>query len=78
MGPPGDGITPQTDKSRCYTCRKKCGLTGFTCRCTFTFCAAHRYPDQHVCTFDFKGHDRALLAKQNPKLVAAKLNGDTL
>ena len=41
-------------------------------------CAAHRYPDQHVCTFDFKGHDRALLAKQNPKLVAAKLNGDTL
>jgi hypothetical protein len=28
----------QKDRSRCFACKKKVGLTGFECRCTFVFC----------------------------------------
>ena len=58
--------TPATKKARkrCYACRKKLGLAGgIKCKCGFVFCSKHRYPNQHACTFDFKAHDRALLAK---------------
>ena len=29
-------------KNRCFVCKKKLGLTGFTCRCDRLFCAVHR------------------------------------
>ncbi len=64
----------QPNKSRCFNCKKKVGLTGFECRCGFVFCGAHRYPDQHACTFDFKSHDKAILEKLNPKVVGKKVD----
>ena len=63
---PATTCTPATKKAskRCYACRKKLGLAvGIKCKCGFVFCSKHRYPNQHACTFDFKAHDRALLAK---------------
>ena len=39
---------------RCATCKKKLGLTGFTCRCGGLFCSIHRYSDKHQCDFDYK------------------------
>merc|ERR1719318_1395017 len=30
-------------KNRCLSCKKKVGLTGFTCRCGGLFCSIHRY-----------------------------------
>ncbi len=32
----------QLNTGRCFTCRKKIGLTGFQCRCEYFFCAQHR------------------------------------
>ena len=32
----------QMNTGRCFTCRKKIGLTGFQCRCEYFFCAQHR------------------------------------
>jgi hypothetical protein len=55
----------QTDKERCWTCRRKLHLSGVECRCGYVFCGKHRYADEHDCTFDhYKRHQQAL-AKQN-------------
>ncbi|KAJ9184456.1 hypothetical protein P3X46_004181 [Hevea brasiliensis] len=59
--------------NRCSTCRKRVGLTGFKCRCGTTFCATHRYPEKHGCTFDFKKVGREEIARANPLVVAEKL-----
>ncbi|XP_057458404.1 zinc finger A20 and AN1 domain-containing stress-associated protein 3-like [Lotus japonicus] len=59
--------------SRCVTCRKRVGLTGFKCRCGMTLCGVHRYPEQHDCEFDFKGLGRDQIAKANPVVKAEKL-----
>ena len=40
--------------NRCFVCRRKVGITGFTCRCEHTFCAAHRLPFEHKCPIDVK------------------------
>lgn len=48
-------------KNRCLLCRKKVGLTGFSCRCGGVFCGAHRMSDAHMCTFDYKAHSSAAL-----------------
>jgi hypothetical protein len=60
--------------NRCVTCRKKVGLTGFLCRCGGTFCGPHRYTDAHSCGFDYKAQAREMIAKQNPVVVARKLD----
>jgi hypothetical protein len=70
----GGGGGGQPSRSRCYSCRKKVGLTGFECRCGFVFCGQHRYADQHSCGFDYRAHDRALLAKANPKVAGQKVD----
>ncbi|KAJ0255258.1 hypothetical protein HA466_0100400 [Hirschfeldia incana] len=63
----------QKRPNRCTTCRKRVGLTGFKCRCGTTYCGAHRYPEVHGCTFDFKSAGREEIAKANPLVKAAKL-----
>ncbi|KVI09633.1 zinc finger A20 and AN1 domain-containing stress-associated protein 4-like [Cynara cardunculus var. scolymus] len=65
-------VNPQT-RNRCGSCRRRVGLTGFTCRCGTTFCGTHRYPEQHGCTFDFKTMGKEAIAKANPVVKAAKL-----
>lgn len=60
-------------RNRCYTCRKKVGLTGFECRCGGLFCGLHRYSDKHNCTFDYKADGREQLAKANPVVVGEKI-----
>ncbi|OEL21502.1 Zinc finger A20 and AN1 domain-containing stress-associated protein 9 [Dichanthelium oligosanthes] len=65
---------PKPPSNRCLTCRKKVGLTGFQCRCGGTFCSTHRYTDSHQCTFDYKKVAREQIAKQNPVVMAEKIN----
>ncbi|OVA07718.1 zinc finger protein [Macleaya cordata] len=60
-------------KNRCSSCKKRVGLTGFNCRCGFTFCSSHRYPEEHKCTFDFKGSGREAISKANPVVKADKI-----
>jgi len=61
-------------KSRCEVCRKKVGLTGFTCRCDGLFCAVHRYSDKHDCSFDYRCHGQQEIRKNNPVIIGEKVN----
>ncbi|ONH95413.1 hypothetical protein PRUPE_7G068900 [Prunus persica] len=60
--------------SRCTTCRKRVGLTGFNCKCGNTFCASHRYSDKHDCPFDYRTAGQDAIAKANPVVKAEKLD----
>eukprot|EP01123_Difflugia_compressa_P010454 TRINITY_DN382_c5_g1_i1.p1 TRINITY_DN382_c5_g1~~TRINITY_DN382_c5_g1_i1.p1 ORF type:complete len:134 (+),score=28.92 TRINITY_DN382_c5_g1_i1:200-601(+) len=67
---------PKVKVPRCDLgeCKKRIGYTGYTCRCGQTFCATHRHPKEHKCTFDFKTLDRQNLAKKSGSAVAEKVN----
>ncbi|KFV74097.1 AN1-type zinc finger protein 5 [Struthio camelus australis] len=60
-------------KNRCFTCRKKIGLTGFDCRCGNLFCAIHRYSDMHACPYDYKAEAAEKIRKENPIIIAEKI-----
>ena len=71
---PSLGASAKPGVPRCGACKKKVGVTaGFECRCGTVFCAEHRYPDAHGCTYDFKSADRAVLSKNNPRLEGVKM-----
>lgn len=53
-GDEAGGQDGKKKKNRCGVCKKKVGLTGFTCRCSGLFCSIHRYSDKHECKFDYK------------------------
>jgi len=61
------------DSSKCGVCSRKLGLTPFVCRCSLSFCAKHRYPDEHGCTVDYKALGREELMKNNPVVKASKV-----
>lgn len=67
-------MKPKTGPSRCATCRKRVGLTGFSCKCGNLFCAMHRYSDKHDCSFDYKSLGQEAIAKANPVIKADKLD----
>jgi len=60
-------------KSRCLSCKKKLGLTGFTCRCGGLYCGIHRYSDKHECNFDYNAMGKKEIAEANPLIVAEKV-----
>ncbi|XP_031496479.1 zinc finger A20 and AN1 domain-containing stress-associated protein 4 [Nymphaea colorata] len=71
---PRASSTPVSGKpNRCSSCNKRVGLMGFKCRCGSTFCASHRLPEKHVCSFDFKAAGREAIARSNPVVKAEKL-----
>ncbi|XP_070303656.1 AN1-type zinc finger protein 5 isoform X2 [Salvelinus sp. IW2-2015] len=47
--------------------------TGFACRCGNLFCAIHRYSDKHDCPYDYRGAAAARIRKENPIVVAEKI-----
>lgn len=69
--------TEQTAKpkagNRCTACTKKLGLTDMNCRCGHRFCAAHRIPEAHACTYDYRAAAAALLTAQLPRVVGDKI-----
>lgn len=70
---PIETVAQPATANRCSACRKKVGLTGFRCKCGFTFCGTHRYSEKHGCTFDFKAAGREAIAKANPLVKGQKL-----
>jgi len=64
----------QTDKGRCWQCKKKVGIAGIDCRCGYTFCPKHRYADSHNCSFDLKHVQRQQLAKANQTVMGKKFD----
>ncbi|KAL8467476.1 hypothetical protein ACS0TY_030931 [Phlomoides rotata] len=65
---------PKEGPTRCTTCRKRVGLTGFSCRCGNLFCSLHRYSDKHECPFDYRTAAQDAIAKANPLVKADKLD----
>lgn len=69
-----DGVKEgKKKKNRCLSCKKKVGLTGFTCRCGGLYCSIHRYSDKHECNFDYKELGAQEISKNNPVVVAKKV-----
>ncbi|XP_078251324.1 AN1-type zinc finger protein 5-like isoform X2 [Rhinoraja longicauda] len=46
---------------------------GFDCRCGNMFCALHRYSDKHNCPYDYKAEAAMKIRKENPIIVAEKI-----
>ena len=59
--PAKEGSAKKKKKNRCLICKKKVGLTGFSCQCGGLFCGAHRMATAHSCQFDHAGRNRQLL-----------------
>jgi len=64
----------QKNKTRCWQCNKKIGITGIDCKCGFIFCGIHRYPAEHACQFDHKGRHQETLRKNNQQIVSKKFD----
>ncbi|KAK4372180.1 hypothetical protein RND71_007564 [Anisodus tanguticus] len=60
--------------NRCSTCKRRVGLTCFSCRCGNVFCSAHRYSDKHECPYDYRKAAQDAIAKANPVVKAEKLD----
>lgn len=60
---------------RCAICRKKIGLMSFKCKCDpcQDFCIKHRYPEDHMCTFDYKSLAKERLVETNPVIAHSKI-----
>ncbi|EPS60034.1 hypothetical protein M569_14771 [Genlisea aurea] len=69
-----EGVKGGGGPKRCVSCRKRVGLTGFTCRCGGTFCSVHRYSDKHECSFDYRSAGQEAIARANPLVKADKLD----
>ena len=59
---------------KCFLCSKKLCLTDIKCRCGNKFCSKHRYSDIHNCPFDYKAQTREKIKKENPIIVANKID----
>ncbi len=64
---------PMLGVSRCAQCSIKLKLTDVSCKCCQKFCMAHRLPEAHNCSFNFKKEGHTLLEKQNPKTAGTKI-----
>ncbi len=62
-----------TPRKRCLKCSKKLPLTAFTCKCANYFCADHRPPEEHSCTYNYKQHGQQLLTQINQGAIADKI-----
>jgi hypothetical protein len=63
-------VLVQKDKTKCWWCSKKCGLTGFSCRCGYVFCSRCRHAEDHACDFNHQRFGQESLRKSNPKVEA--------
>jgi len=69
-----EAAKPKEGPSRCTSCNKRVGLTGFKCRCGNLFCGTHRYADIHNCSFNYHAAAQEAIAKANPVVKAEKLD----
>ncbi|KAL1531480.1 hypothetical protein AAHA92_31611 [Salvia divinorum] len=70
----GDAAVEPSAKRRCVVCRRKLGLVPHVCRCGGGgFCDSHRHPEDHGCTFDYKGAGKNTIQEQNPTCKSDKM-----
>ena len=71
--PPAPAPAAKAKPGRCGVCNRKLGLINFACRCEGHYCSAHRLPNDHHCSYDYKTEGRRQLAEENPKVTSHKL-----
>lgn len=64
---------PAKKSNRCPTCQKRLALTDLACRCGPRFCSAHRLPEAHTCSHDFRADAQKVLAAQLVNCTAEKV-----
>ena len=69
----GENKITKPKKIKCAICKKKLGLMPFDCKCGLHFCALHRAPESHNCTFDFRSEgckklEERLVKYENKKI----------
>ncbi len=67
--------TPPVDKKRCKKngCKKKLGLTAFSCKCGLYFCVEHRPAEEHECTYNYKEAAKSQLSNVIIPVIKDKL-----
>ena len=62
--------------TRCNLCKKKLlnEIAQYKCKCEKIFCITHKASFDHNCSFDYKLYERNKLSKNNPVIIAQKLN----
>ncbi|KDO32927.1 hypothetical protein SPRG_02620 [Saprolegnia parasitica CBS 223.65] len=63
----------QANKRKCWTCRSRLALAPISCKCGYTFCHSHRYPEMHNCSFDYKRDGKRKLELLNQPFRSTKL-----
>jgi len=53
-------------------CKKKLMLSDYPCKCSQIFCSAHRFPETHSCSFDFRKAATDELKKRMGSAVVGK------
>ena len=61
--------------SICDFCKKKkVNIIPYKCKCGIKkLCSECRYPETHKCTYDFKTEGKILIEKNNPRIIANKI-----
>ena len=62
---------------KCLYCKKRkiSSLFSYDCKCGLDkLCQYCKMPEDHQCKFDFKEEGRKKLEKDNPNIIATKLN----
>ncbi|OQR99361.1 hypothetical protein ACHHYP_06916 [Achlya hypogyna] len=67
------GSPHQANKRKCWTCRSRLALAPISCKCGYTFCPNHRYPEMHNCSFDYKRDGKRKLELLNQPFRSSKL-----
>lgn len=61
--------------TRCTYCRRKLKLAEKIvgkCRCELIYCLKHR--NEHICSFDYRKDQMNQLIKNNPQIIAEKID----
>jgi predicted nucleic acid binding AN1-type Zn finger protein len=65
----------ENTKPRCNIegCRRRLTLTDVKCRCGERFCGNHRYPEEHMCSYDYKKAGYSQLSTMLVQVVGKKV-----
>ena len=59
--------------SVCNLCKCKVSLTAIKCKCGNIYCNAHRYAEEHACTYNYRAKGAAALEAAMPVITADKV-----
>jgi len=55
-------------------CKIKLKLTDYKCKCNKIYCTTHRFPETHMCTYNYKLDGSKILEKNLIKVNGTKID----